>query len=388
MQPPPPGSSSASPAESSATSVESPATSAGSPAASARSSATSAGPSAAGVDTLTPRLLLGSAYFWKRFGDTARATMGSDFDACTVPGDGEPPLDDATLARIEVGYLSPDMVSPDAPRGIGPVMTRFVEALRAAPNLKWLQICSAGADRPFIPELAARGVMVTTGSGANARSTSMAAIAGMLALFRGFPHWHEAKLRHAWEPLRGARAPRDVDGATATVVGLGPIGTETARVCRALGMQTIGVRRSSAPHPECDEVVAYESLASVLPRTDALLLTCPLGERTRGLVDAAALALLPPHAYLVNVARGPVVVEDALLAALREQRLAGAYSDVFAREPLPADSPLWDEPRLLISAHSGGVSRGFDHRTAAILLDNLQRFRAGRPLVNRAVFET
>jgi phosphoglycerate dehydrogenase-like enzyme len=153
----------------------------------------------------------------------------------------------------------------------------------------------------------------------------------------------------------------------------------------AAGLRCIAVRRSASPQAEgATRTVAYEDLRDVLPGADWLLLACPLTDRTRGLVDAAALALLPAGARLVNVSRGEVVVEAAVIAALREGRLAGAYLDVFEHEPLPADSPLWDMPNVLLTPHAAGHSDGNAERAAVMFLQNLRRFCKGEPLVNVA----
>jgi phosphoglycerate dehydrogenase-like enzyme len=129
--------------------------------------------------------------------------------------------------------------------------------------------------------------------------------------------------------------------------------------------------------------VRFEDIHTVLPRADWLLLACPLTDRTRGLVDAAALALLPPGARLVNVSRGEVVDEPALVDALRSGTLSGAYLDVFAHEPLPPDSPLWDMPHVIVTPHTAGHSDGNEARVAALFLDNLKRWNEDQPLLNR-----
>ncbi len=185
-----------------------------------------------------------------------------------------------------------------------------------------------------------------------------------------------------WATQRDAQAPRDLDGNHALVVGTGPIGQAIARSCRALGLRVTGVRRSrDAADPAFDTMRQFEDLPAALADVDWVFLACPLTPRTRGLVDAAFLRGLPADARLVNVARGD---EAALHAALREGRLGGCYSDVFVEEPLPADSPWWDLPRTLVSAHSAGASTGFPERTVQAFLHNLARHRRGQPLQNMA----
>ena len=171
------------------------------------------------------------------------------------------------------------------------------------------------------------------------------------------------------------------------MVGTGPIGQEIGRLCRALGLRTVGVRRDAAAGtpPGFDGVSGFAALPAVLPRADWLVLACPLTPTTRGLVDADALALLPPGAHLVNVARGGVVVEGDLLAALASGRLAGAFLDVFTAQPLPPDSPFWDLPNVIVSPHSAAASDGLADRVASIFCENLGRWRRGEALRNPVV---
>lgn len=167
------------------------------------------------------------------------------------------------------------------------------------------------------------------------------------------------------------------------VLGLGHIGREFARLARMLGLRVIGVRRSprTAEDP-VDALYPPARLADLLPEADWLVLACPLTRETRGLVDAALLARLPQHARLINVARGEIVDQAALIDALREGRLAGAYLDVFEEEPLAPDSPLWDLPNVLVTPHNSPAASGNDRRVFEIFLTNLGRWQRGEPLVN------
>jgi phosphoglycerate dehydrogenase-like enzyme len=167
------------------------------------------------------------------------------------------------------------------------------------------------------------------------------------------------------------------------VVGLGAIGAELARLARALGLRVIGARRSPRRDDDpVDELVSPEALHEALPRADWLALACPLTEKTRGMIDARALALLPRGARILNVSRGEVIDELALIEALRTGHLAGAYLDVFAVEPLPADSPLWDMPGVMISPHDSSPSEGNLTRQAEVFLRNLAHWRRGEALEN------
>jgi phosphoglycerate dehydrogenase-like enzyme len=283
------------------------------------------------------------------------------------------PGDDADIA-----FVSRDVTSLSTKHQVLPHTQQFHDALRNAPSLRWVHAHSSGADRPVYGELRARGVEVTTSSGANAGVVVQTALAGVLMLARSFPQLLAAQREKTWAPLVGSGLPRDLAGQTAVIVGWGPIGQGLGTLLSALGLRVIAVRSSAGA-----DSVRFEDIHTVLPRADWLLLACPLTDRTRGLVDAAALALLPPGARLVNVSRGEVVDEPALIDALRSGALSGAYLDVFAHEPLPPDSPLWDMPHVIVTPHTAGHSDGNEARVAALFLDNLKRWNEGQPLLNR-----
>lgn len=292
--------------------------------------------------------------------------------------------EDADAAGADIAFVSRDVTGLSTKHRVLPDTQRMHDALRAAPALRWVHIHSAGADRAIYQELLARGVQVSTSSGANAPVVAQTALLGLLALARQWPRLLRAQQHRRWSPLIASGLPRDLQGQTAVVVGWGPVGRELARLLQALGLQVVVVRRSAEAAAEGIRTVADTNLRTVLPQADWLLLACPLTERTRGLVGAAELALLPAHCGLVNVARGEVVDEPALVEALRAQRLAGAYLDVFAQEPLPEDSPLWDLPNVIATPHSAGFSDGNEERVAGMFLENLGRFSRGAPLANAA----
>jgi phosphoglycerate dehydrogenase-like enzyme len=261
-------------------------------------------------------------------------------------------------------------------------LSEFECVLRRAPNLRWLQIHPAGAERPIYRELRARGVKVTTGSGATAVTVAHSTLGAVIALNRRFPLLTDAQRRHAWEPRWGERAPRDLKGQCAVIVGLGPIGRNIAALLKVLGMTVIGVRRGSGQADPCDRTVTYADLNGVLPAADWLILCCPASPLTRGLIDTAALAALPAGACLVNVARGEIANERDVAHALASGRLAGAYLDVFEREPLDPLSALWDKPNVIISPHTAGHSQGQPEAVLDIFIDNLQRWCRGERLRN------
>jgi D-2-hydroxyacid dehydrogenase (NADP+) len=199
----------------------------------------------------------------------------------------------------------------------------------------------------------------------------------LLALSRDLRSWTEAQCEHRWAP----REWTDLEGQTVGVVGMGPIGLEVVRLTSALGMRPIGMRRTVRGDEPC-ETWTFDRLPELAETVDALVLAVPLTTETRGLVDADVLGMLRPGAFVVNVARGEVVDEQALVDALTSGHLGGAALDVFATEPLPADSPLWDLPNVIVTPHSSGTTATSHRRATEIYVDNLARYSAGTPLRN------
>lgn len=303
------------------------------------------------------------------------AGAGPGAEIIALPPDPAGRLADAECARVEVAFFSGD-VFPDFSR-------QFFSSVRKAPQLKWLHVFNAGVDHPIYTEMLERGVRLTTSAGSTAEPIAQTAIMGLLALARGFPRWLAAQRARKWDPVRFGELPRDLRGQTAVVVGLGKIGAEIARLARALGLKVIGIRRSprKADDP-VDELRPPAALPDLLPQCDWLIVACPLTPGTRGLIDAASIARLPRGARIINIARGEIVVESAMIEALESGRLAGAYLDVFETEPLPPESPLWDMKNVLITPHNSSAAAGNDERVLEIFLDNLARWRRGAPLVN------
>ena len=286
----------------------------------------------------------------------------------------------------QVAFISREVTGTSTKHEIHPALQQVYALLRQSPGLQWVHIHSAGADRQIYLDLLAKGVQITTSSGANAQVVAAVALAGILALARRFPLlWAEQQTRQ-WLPMMGARMPRDLPGQTATIVGWGPIGQKLGSLLQALGLQVVVVRQQVAvpQHPPSEgvEMVTFESWAQVLPKTDWLILACPLTSKTRQLVNASALAALPQGAHLINVARGEVVDEPALVAALQSGHLGGAFLDVFAHEPLPPDSPLWAMPQVMITPHAAGHSDGNESRVGQMFLDNLRCWTEGAPVRN------
>jgi phosphoglycerate dehydrogenase-like enzyme len=297
--------------------------------------------------------LLVSHRFRSVYGDAfaaAAKARGVEFELLVLPDDPEARLADDVAARAEVAYFSSDVF----PKFGKP----FFSATRKAQKLKWLHVFNAGVDHPVFASILERGVRLTTSSGTAAMPIAQTAIAGMLYL------------------------SRDVAGQTMLVYGFGKIGAEIARLARLLGLKVIGMRRNAQPHEHADEMHTPAELHAMLARSDWLALACPLTNETRRVIDAAALAAMPRGARVINISRGEVIDEPALIAALANKHLGGAYLDVFVHEPLPADSPLWDLPNVLVTAHDASTSDAYDPRINALFLDNLARWQRNEPLIN------
>lgn len=328
------------------------------------------------MNTPPPLCLFANQEFLRDYGARVRSVCGRygiAVDFVPAPT-GDSHLDEGQLQAITAatfnGYWEAD------PR----FTRRFFGILLRAPRLRWLHVPNAGVDHPIFGTLRQRGVVLTTSSGASAVPVAQSVMAAVLAFARGLPQWMAAQREKVWRPL-GEQRP-DLEGQTMAVVGLGAIGREVARLARALGLRVVAVRSAPRPAPEADEVVPVSALDALLPRIDWLVLTCPLTPQTTGLIDATRLRRLPAHARLVNVSRGAVIDEAALVEALRQGRVAGAYLDVFVDEPLPSDSPLWDLPNVILSPHDAAGASGNRRRVSELFLDNLERWAAGKPLRN------
>lgn len=254
------------------------------------------------------------------------------------------------------------------------------EFLNQAPNLRWVQAFVAGVDRLPLAELKNRGIILTNVSGTHGQSMSEQAFTYMLAFSRLLPRFLLAQRRHDWDRPSGLFAFEPLSGKTLTVVGAGRIGQEVARLGQAMRMRTIAVNTSGKLPPHFHLVYPREQLTTALAEADFVVLLVPHTPDTVGLIGEAELASLKPTAYLINLARGSVVDEPALIAALRKQKLAGAALDVFAVEPLPADSPLWDLPNVIITPHIGGWSADYLDRCLEVFADNLERYLTGQTM--------
>ena len=249
-----------------------------------------------------------------------------------------------------------------------------------APALKWIQLTGAGIEHLVPLDWLPARVKLTNCSGVHSPKQGEFATMALLMLHSHMTFFATAQRKHLWEQRPSSLIP----GKTAVVVGLGGMGGAAARSATRLGLEVIGITRSGKKSPYADRVMPVERIERVLPKADFLYLAAPLTSASRGLIGRRELALLKPGAGLVNVGRGGLVDEAALIAALKSGRLSGAILDVFAEEPLPERSALWDAPNLLIVPHVSSDDRdAYMPRNYDLLLRNCRRFLAGRPLLNR-----
>jgi D-2-hydroxyacid dehydrogenase (NADP+) len=262
------------------------------------------------------------------------------------------------------------------------------ELAASAGRLKLIQSISAGTDQYDKAVLTQHGIRLASAAGVNAEAVAEHAMALILALARRLPEARDNQRAKHWRGMIGDLSRREdqLSGKTLLVVGLGRIGARLARLGKAFDMRVVGTRRDPAAGAAgADAVYGNDRLHALLGEADIVALTCPLTPETTNLIDAAALAAMKPSAQLINVARGKVVDEPALTAALQAGRLDAAALDVTVEEPLPAASPLWSMPNVLITPHSAGETRFYEDAVIDLLIANLERLRRGEALVNGLV---
>ena len=281
-----------------------------------------------------------------------------------------------------------DLTDPEVEAIIG---MRIPSDLSRVPRLRWLQVRSAGVNHLADDPPWRKGLTVTNAKGVYAIPIAEY-VSGMVLRIHQPPDWGRDQTAHVWpdpEPVHTL-----VRGTTAVIAGYGSIGREVARQLAGLGMRIVAVKARPDQREDIafrvpgtgdpdgsipDRIVGLEALAEVARDADVLVLTMPLTAETRGIVDARIISALPIRAWLINVARGKLVDEPALLAALRVGALAGAVLDVFGQEPLSADSPWWDEPNVIVTPHASGVTLQFFDD---LVVENVRRYLAGEPLLN------
>ncbi|WP_106241286.1 D-2-hydroxyacid dehydrogenase [Allonocardiopsis opalescens] len=290
----------------------------------------------------------------------------------------------AVAERARVRYATGEELAEALPGADVLFVWDFLsDAVPAAwPNagaLRWVHSASAGVDRLVFDELVRSEVVVTNARGVFDQPIAEYVLGLVLCHAKDFP----ATLRLQGERRWRHRETRRITGARALVVGTGPIGRAIARLLRAAGLRVTGAGRvARSGDPDFGEVLAADELGTALGSADYLVLAAPLTPATRGMIDAAALARMRSDAYLINVGRGALVVQDDLVAALTAGTIGGAALDVFAAEPLPPDSPLWELPNVVVSPHMSGDAVGWREELVRLFADNLDRYIEGRPLRN------
>ena len=249
-----------------------------------------------------------------------------------------------------------------------------------APKLKFIQSISSGTDQYSREALKAAGIRLASAQGVNARAVAEHAMALLLAMTRQLHVARDNQHKKHWRGMISdlSRREDELGGKTLLVVGLGRIGSHLAGLAKAFGMRVIGTKRDpGAAGTHADDVFSQGRLGEILPLADFVAITSALTPQTEGIINAQALARMKPSAFLINVARGKIVDEPALIAALNEGRLAGAGLDCTVEEPLPAASPLWEMPNVLITPHTAGETRKYEDNVIDLLLENLDRLWRG-----------
>ncbi|HZC69532.1 MAG TPA: D-2-hydroxyacid dehydrogenase [Jatrophihabitans sp.] len=256
--------------------------------------------------------------------------------------------------------------------------TRLRDAWPERTQVRWVHVASAGVHPLLFPELRAQPVVLTNSSGVFDAAIAEFVLGAMLLFATDLPTTLRLQREHRWQHRERLR----LAGSTVLVVGAGAIGRATARLASAAGCRAVGVARTGRDDPDFDRVVPIAAFDAELPNADYIAVTAPLTSDTAGLLGSAAFARTRPGAVLINVGRGPIVDDAALLAALDAGRLRGAVLDVFADEPLPPDHPYWDRPDVVVSPHMCGDFAGFGDVLVDLFLDNFRRWRVGDELRN------
>lgn len=306
---------------------------------------------------------------WSAFGG-----MASDLPKLLADDQVAVPKDDSELAS-----------AADAECAIGTNNgSRVRKLLDAAPKLRWYHSVGAGVeDLIGVREFRDRGIALTNNSGSYDIQIAEHALAFILAGAKRLHVYRDQQARRNWKEHR----QDELRGSTLVVYGLGSIGAEIARLGAALGMRVIGVRRRVEPVEGVERIVPPELLEDVVAEADYLAIAAPLTRATRGAISRDVIARMKKTAWIVNIARGAIVDEDALVDALRAGRLGGAGLDALTTEPLPADHPLWTLENVMISPHSSNSSPHVRERTLTLFVENLRRFKSGEDLLNRVDFE-
>lgn len=294
----------------------------------------------------------------------------------------------AELPGVEIVSVEDDAALPgaleDADAFVGWTFPR--ELFARAARLRWVQSANAGIEANLFPELVASEVVLTNGGGMHSVAIPEHTLALMLALARNVHRAIRQQMRHEWDrfgAIAHAGGIRELAGSRLAILGAGPIGIALARLAGALGM-TVRIlrRRAGEPVADVEEVVGRERLHETLAWADFVVLALPLTAETSGMIDRDAIGAMRSSTVLVNIARGEVIDDDALVDALRCGAIAGAALDAFREEPLPAASPYWDLENVIITPHVSGYTPTYFQKVTELFRDNLRRFARGEPLRN------
>ena len=302
---------------------------------------------------------------WGTFGQIASSIAASiDGDEIVMPKDETELASVAHDVEVAVGTNNGPRVRP---------------LLDAAPRLRWYHTAGAGVERLVgLPQFRDRGIVLTNNSGAMDIPIAEHVIAMTLAAAKRLYLYRDQQANREWKDQRQA----ELRGQTMLVFGLGSIGGETARLAAAIGMRVIGVRRSTAPVPGVDRIYPPEQLGDAAADADYLAVCAPLTRATEGAISRQVIARMKRTAWVLNIARGAIIDEAALIDALREERIGGAALDALTVEPLPAESPLWSMPNVIITPHSSNSSPRVRDRSVALFQENLRRYKRGEALLN------
>jgi phosphoglycerate dehydrogenase-like enzyme len=274
----------------------------------------------------------------------------------------------AELAPIEI-MLGHNRILPD-----------YFDAM---PELQWFQAINAGVDHMAAQGLLRRPFTVTTAAGLAAAPIAEWVMGAIIVLAKGMQLSVRHQLEHKWD----RRGVLELSGKTLGIIGLGEIGRETARRGRAFGMTIVASRRTAPPgatDPDCDLLVSHDNLDELLARSDYVALAVPLTAETRHMLGAREFSTMKPTAFVINIARGEVIDQAAMIEALRAGTIAGAGLDVFDPEPLPPENPRWDMSNVLMTPHISGSVEGYTEKAVELFIGNLRRYLAGEPLAHVA----
>jgi phosphoglycerate dehydrogenase-like enzyme len=329
---------------------------------------------------------------------------GGDRVVVLLPSNARPHLVDVTRRasrRVELAYVGNDEPLPDAvaeaqvlyrPTSFRPPLVQSI--LQSAPALRWVHVPAAGVDLSLIPPLAERGILLTHSEGTYdvavgefAMGLVVAAAKGLPSLVRGQDEGRWLK-GGPWEDLEHHPVvPATLAGKTIGIIGLGGIGRVCARAARGFGMRVLAVRRSGQSSALAERVYAPDGLIAMLEQCDYVVIAAPLTEATRGMIGERELAAMKPSAWLINIARGQIIDEPALVRALEAGQIAGAGLDVFATEPLPPDYPFWKMPNVIVAPHVSGLHWEMREVEADHFGAELRRFLRGQPLKSLVDFD-